>query len=413
MQSFGGHLRDARQAAGMSQAQLGGDTLSRSYISLLEGGQREPTDSVLVHLAERLGRPLLEVREWAMADRHREQLEDAADYTEALVALADGRLYDASVRGERLRRRDGEGEQGLAAWTAEQLRLIHASAADDIQAMEASCLRLSQHWLYGADGALRGRVLTSWSVAARSEGLLSLAASRAWEAVSLLDGEEHCTARLSAEIALISALGEAGEASVAKGRTATVLELVDRVGHTVESGKALWALGNIEFLAGTPEQGVAFHDRATELIDPNANLRSWARLQRVSALMRMRVGRTGPDIDELLDRAARAFSISATTTDAAEMLVARGMRAGSRDNASEALALFDEALTSRAVLPPQTVADVLDARGRARDQLGDSAGARVDYSGAAAILFSLGALARGLEICREHRIPPPTPAPTS
>mgnify|MGYP003385653663 FL=1 len=79
MQSFGGHLRDARQAAGMSQAQLGGDTLSRSYISLLEGGQREPTDSVLVHLAERLGRPLLEVREWAMADRHREQLEDAAD----------------------------------------------------------------------------------------------------------------------------------------------------------------------------------------------------------------------------------------------------------------------------------------------------------------------------------------------
>ena len=72
MQSFGGHLRDARQAAGMSQAQLGGDTLSRSYISLLEGGQREPTDSVLVHLAERLGRPLLEVREWAMADRHRE-----------------------------------------------------------------------------------------------------------------------------------------------------------------------------------------------------------------------------------------------------------------------------------------------------------------------------------------------------
>ena len=44
------------------------------------------------------------------------------------------------------------------------------------------------------------------------------------------------------------ALGEAGEASVAKGRTATILELVDRVGHTVESGKALWALGNIEFL---------------------------------------------------------------------------------------------------------------------------------------------------------------------
>lgn len=66
---------------------------------------------MLVHLAERLGRPLLEVREWAMADRHREQLEDAADYTEALVALADGRLYDASVRGERLRRRDGEGSR--------------------------------------------------------------------------------------------------------------------------------------------------------------------------------------------------------------------------------------------------------------------------------------------------------------
>ncbi|GHD21917.1 transcriptional regulator [Streptomyces galbus] len=51
----GARIRRLRRAAGMSQAELAGDGLSASYISLLEAGKRAPSADVLAQLARRLG----------------------------------------------------------------------------------------------------------------------------------------------------------------------------------------------------------------------------------------------------------------------------------------------------------------------------------------------------------------------
>ncbi|WP_236579657.1 helix-turn-helix domain-containing protein [Streptomyces sp. HM190] len=51
----GARIRRLRRAAGMSQAELAGDGLSASYISLLEAGKRVPSADVLDQLAARLG----------------------------------------------------------------------------------------------------------------------------------------------------------------------------------------------------------------------------------------------------------------------------------------------------------------------------------------------------------------------
>ncbi|GGY11877.1 helix-turn-helix domain-containing protein [Streptomyces minutiscleroticus] len=51
----GARIRCLRRTAGMSQAELAGDGLSASYISLLEAGKRVPSADVLVQLARRLG----------------------------------------------------------------------------------------------------------------------------------------------------------------------------------------------------------------------------------------------------------------------------------------------------------------------------------------------------------------------
>ncbi|RYV52552.1 helix-turn-helix domain-containing protein [Pengzhenrongella frigida] len=54
MTDIGDRIRVLRVAASLSQTALAGESFSPSYISLIEGGRREPTDSALAVLAARL-----------------------------------------------------------------------------------------------------------------------------------------------------------------------------------------------------------------------------------------------------------------------------------------------------------------------------------------------------------------------
>jgi tetratricopeptide (TPR) repeat protein len=53
-QEFARRLRALRRARGLTQRQLAGDTLSVSYVSLLEAGRRTPTEETVHHLARAL-----------------------------------------------------------------------------------------------------------------------------------------------------------------------------------------------------------------------------------------------------------------------------------------------------------------------------------------------------------------------
>ena len=55
MTQIADRVREARIAAGLSQTALAGDAFSPSYISLIEAGRRDPTDTALAILAARLG----------------------------------------------------------------------------------------------------------------------------------------------------------------------------------------------------------------------------------------------------------------------------------------------------------------------------------------------------------------------
>lgn len=55
---LGQRLRQARQAAGLSQRQLCGDTITRNMLSQIENGTARPSMQTLAVLAERLGKPL-------------------------------------------------------------------------------------------------------------------------------------------------------------------------------------------------------------------------------------------------------------------------------------------------------------------------------------------------------------------
>ena len=53
--ALGSRIRQLRREQGLTQASLGGEQLSESYVSLIESGRRAPSDEALSYIAERLG----------------------------------------------------------------------------------------------------------------------------------------------------------------------------------------------------------------------------------------------------------------------------------------------------------------------------------------------------------------------
>ena len=88
VEPFGARLRRLRTSARLSQAELAGDQVHASYVSLLESGRRTPTPPVLASLAARLGVPVEELRGDAGPD-----LRSSLVLAESALAL--GRSFDA------------------------------------------------------------------------------------------------------------------------------------------------------------------------------------------------------------------------------------------------------------------------------------------------------------------------------
>jgi len=53
--SFGTRVRELRQERGWSQARLGGEEYTASYISYIESGRRAPSPDAAMYLADTLG----------------------------------------------------------------------------------------------------------------------------------------------------------------------------------------------------------------------------------------------------------------------------------------------------------------------------------------------------------------------
>ena len=86
---FGTRLRDLREAAGLTQAELADGISAASYISLLEAGKRKPKPELVDQFASRLG--------VAVADLMIDQGDQEVDWSlnVAQVALSTGNLDDA------------------------------------------------------------------------------------------------------------------------------------------------------------------------------------------------------------------------------------------------------------------------------------------------------------------------------
>jgi len=157
--SLGHRIRHLRQSRGLTQSELGGAELSKSFISLLEKDRAQPSLDTLLFLAKRLGTsvdsllgqsgnlPEMIAQGLLVLARnaiHAQQFEKAGKFLEAVRFVAPGALDEVSREA-----------QLQAAELAIEKREF-ATAADALEEASASNERASDRWRLGRGLYLQG-----------------------------------------------------------------------------------------------------------------------------------------------------------------------------------------------------------------------------------------------------------------
>ncbi|WP_447644580.1 helix-turn-helix transcriptional regulator [Nocardioides zeae] len=414
--SFGEQVRAARRRAGLSQAELGGERYSGSYVSHLESGRRTPTPELVAYLADRLGCSPEELGDAASRSGPTGAgpagTEDTTDHSSAARLLVlQTRAREAARHGHHHQTVDLAREGAAvardvghddAAWS---FGLLEAETLLQLEQYDA-CVEVATSLASAAPASaspeLAVEALALAARALRAAGHLEEALDRAEQAVEASRTlEASSPSRVLALLTRLSSLGELGRASDVQRVGLELADLRDQVGSEHLRGQVAWALGNLAFLRGDVTEGAAQHDLAATLISREHDLRTWGRLARASAAMRLQAGVVA-GVERLLDDARRAIELVGNEGDRHELELTRAELAFRRHDAAGALAILDvvEAVGNGDV--PQARAEAAWLRSRCLEQLGDAAGARDAARDAALSFERAGALERAVRAWRTH-----------
>lgn len=315
LEELGSRIRRQRRRLGISQANLAGDELSHSYVSLLEAGKRTPSPEVLRRLAERLEcEP--EYLLSCLSRRRPDGLELELGYAE--MALANGEpqaaldaftaAHDRAGESESDRRTaqfgiarslEGLGELERAVTHYEDLRghgLHRCATPSDLQVTVALCR------CYRELGDLtRGVEL--------AEGELA-ELERAGVPLPVVGVELLST--------LVGLYCERGDVTRAAYLASQALERAQGLTDSRALGAAYWNASMVAAEAGRPSDALAFIRRALALYAEGENERALARLRNAYATVLL--GMETPDAaaaKDLLVQASEQIAMHGSAVDMA------------------------------------------------------------------------------------------------
>jgi transcriptional regulator with XRE-family HTH domain len=370
---FGEKLRAERLERGLTQAELGKDLYSPSYISLLETGRREPTAEVIEELARRLelapkaleawSQPItLSDAEYVLAGLYARQAWDLRDYplaashaaTAAQIAL-DGRNTSAWWN--------------MSYMQAECL-LKHGDLLECRQLVE----RLLEHPMAKESVGLGARARQMLAVVYQRQGQLTTAVEHALEAVAFAGQlPKGSIITVGALRALIGALAESGRLDEAWKYCQELLEQVDENAMSQLAGEVAWVIGNVAFMRHDYVEGVKHHERAAKLLSPANDIELWARFNKASAAVRLSSGIVEPETLSSIERAELAFSIvSGTKSDELEVAFIRARWLYLTGDIVAAVEKLREIHGERDVLAKHTAGEVSLLLGKSLKAAGES-----------------------------------------
>jgi len=273
--TLGQRLRTLRIERGLSQADLAGDLVSPSYVSLIESGRRSPEREVLEGLARRLGCSVLYLETGVAPEEVNEQrlrLQFAA------IAQANGELDQARELYTALAHATTGEIRTQARWglaqTCEALGQLDATLTELDALTEAS--RTGEP---GAPGLLtlmisKCRVYRQAGDFARSIeiGEAALAEARALG----LDGTEDA---ITLAATLAGSYQSRGDMFSAQRLAARVIRQAERLGSRQAQGHAYWSACTIAMSRGELTLALDLAARSRALLAESDNARSLAAMR--------------------------------------------------------------------------------------------------------------------------------------
>jgi transcriptional regulator with XRE-family HTH domain len=321
---FGEKLRAERLERGLTQAELGKDLYSPSYISLLETGRREPTAEVIEELARRLelapkaleawSQPIsIGDAEYVLAGLYARQAWDLRDYPLAASHAASAAQIAL------------EAKNTSAWWNMTYMQAECLMKHGDLKECQQIIERLMEHPMARESVGLGVRARQMLATVYQRQGQLSAAVDQAMEAMKLSEQLPQSSTIITGALrVLIGALAESGRLEQAWSYCQTLVSQVDENSMSQLAGEVAWVVGNVAFMRHDYAEGVKHHERAARLLSPANDIELWARFNKASAAVRLSSGIVEPETLSAIERAELAFSIvSGTKSDELEVAFIR------------------------------------------------------------------------------------------
>ena len=384
-QTLGDRVRTARREAGLSQAQLAGDELTKGFISQIESGLVRPSIRSLQHIASTLGRPL----DYFIAD---EPLAATKRVTfHRLAAEAAAERQDWTVA-------ETESTAGLAVAAdpserASFLRLLASAALNQGRREEAfdrvaQGLTLLEVAKYPLDVA---RLLYVRGLAYGDAGQL-VASTEAFEAVrDIVERYEILDPRLRARVsvALGTTYRRLGRTTKAIESYERALAIASRANELKLAAQGFMGIAVSHFDAGDLDSAISSYERALELFRRIADTSFELHVRQSLASIHFQQG----DIAQARDLAERTIARAAEVGDDHWGAVAQVVRARvllSQGDAVQArqIARLAERVLDKAGDPIQR-AHALRAVGAASEACGEPTEADRAFKQAITLLSSI------------------------
>lgn len=408
----GARIRRLRRARGLSQAELAGQDLSPSYVSLLEAGKRVPSGEVLRQLASRLGCDVAEL---------------SGQDLPMTVPTPD---LEVELRYAEMVLRNGDAEAALHAYQAVQQRisvaehpqLWFAAEMGIAQSLE-HCGRLEesiQHYealREASNGNPESRVSRLTTVVAlcrcyRELGDLTHAVELAESTLTELEALDLTPTLLGVELlsTLVGVHFERGDLHRAAYLASRAIEQAEKVSNPKALGAAYWNASLVMHRNGHTADALVLIEKALSIYSEGEDERALARLRNAYASVLLQSDT--PDAGAakgLLEQSADSLSRAGSSVDIAYCHTDLAKAELLLGNAPAAIGHADEALRLLGPNHRLQTARTLLVLAHARLAQDDREGAQAAYERGALILeaseagrraaFAWAELAEILQIC--------------
>jgi len=386
---LGQRIKNARVAAGMTQAQVAGEEVTTAYISRIEDGQRRPDAQLLERMAGRMNSSLEALLLGVTRD---EALEFQVALDHAELELASGNAAVALVGVEAL-----IGSVGVKGTPELQrsIREVRAYALEATGDLDGAILVLEELTKEPTADARWLKALIALSRCYRDAGDFSKAIAVGEQATATIDrlGIEGLTEAIQLSITVAGAYLLRGEYGHAMRICKRAISDAEKFDSPVARASAYWNASLIESRDGSPENALDLGRKAIAIFEASNDTRNLARLRSEYANILLKAD--PPDATgalEALDRAEQEASWSATSTnDTSRTLLARGRAYFLLGDAERALELVAESARIAPKDAPLARAAALAVQGQIAVASGDRDQGQQSYHEAILALSGVGA----------------------